>query len=197
MPGTDLPGYIFHLSYLGIFLWFAFIEQVTPVPEEVSLITLGYISIHTGLNPFICGVVSAIGLLTTDNLLYYLSLKGKKLSRKLFAKPDQRLVSRIKQNLHDNPKKTLIIMALLPKLRFLSPIVSATSGISWKIFLYVNSVVTVFYVCVYMLLGILFQHQLQAVFQELEMWQHIIFSIVMIAVAVLIILRIRKMMKEM
>lgn len=45
MPHTDLPGYIYHLSWFGIFLWFAFLEQLTPIPEEISLMTLGYISV--------------------------------------------------------------------------------------------------------------------------------------------------------
>jgi membrane-associated protein len=195
MPQQDITEYIYHLSYFGIFLWFAFIEQLTPIPEEISLISLGYISMHTSLNPLISGLVSIIGLLTADNLFFYLSLKGNKLAKKLMGSINHQLTERIKHNLQSNSKETLIVMALLPKLRFLSPIISAVAGISWKLFFLVNSLATVFYVTVYMLIGILFYAQLKAVLQQLQIWQHVIFISVMIPVAVFLVTRIRKIIE--
>jgi membrane protein DedA with SNARE-associated domain len=196
MPHTDLPGYISQFSWLGIFLWFAFIEQLTPVPEEISLMTLGYVSISTSLNPLLSGAVAAIGLLTADNLLFYFSLKGNKLTRKLTDKTNTQLLDRLRQNLQQHAKKTLIIMALLPKLRFLSPIISAAAGISWKLFLVINSAATLFYVAAYMLIGIVFHKQLKAVLHELKLWQHIIFIAVMAFIAVFLILKIRKIISK-
>lgn len=64
----DISQYVYHFSYLGIFLWFAVIEQFTPIPEDVSLITIGYISMHTPLDPWLASGVSLIGLLTADNV---------------------------------------------------------------------------------------------------------------------------------
>jgi membrane-associated protein len=191
MP-SGLSEYIYHLSYLGIFLWFAFIEQLTPVPEEISLVSLGYVSMHTHLRPVICGLVSVIGLLTADNLFFYLSLKGNKLAHKLVSRVSHQLTDRIKQNLQRNPKKTLIIMALLPKLRFLSPIISATIGIPWKLFFLINTIATIFYTVVYMLIGIFFYSQLEMLLHELKLFQHLIFIGVMVTIAVFLILRIRK-----
>lgn len=86
-------------------------------------------------------------------------------------------------------------MALLPKLRFLSPLISASAGISWRLFFWINSIATVFYVALYVLIGILFQRQLQMALHELQVWQHVIFAVVMIAIAILIILNIRKKIK--
>jgi membrane protein DedA with SNARE-associated domain len=196
MPHTDLPGYIYHLSWLGIFLWFAFLEQLTPVPEEISLMTLGYISITTSLNPLISGAVAAAGLLTADNLLFYFSLKGNKLTKKLTDNTNIQLLGRLKRNLQHEAKKTLIIMALLPKLRFLSPVIAGTAGISWKLFFFVNSAVTVFYVAVYMLIGILFHSQLGVVLRKVKLWQHIIFIGAMAGIAVFLILTIGKIVKK-
>lgn len=193
MPHTDLPGYIYHLSWFGIFLWFAFLEQLTPVPEEISLMTLGYIAITTSLNPLISGGVATIGLLTADNLLFYLSLKGNKLTRKLTDNTNTQLLDRLKRNLQHHAKKTLIIMALLPKLRFLSPVIASSAGISWKLFFFINSAATVFYVAVYMLIGILFHRQLGAVLHKVKLWQHIIFIGAMVGITVFLILTIRKL----
>ncbi|QEC65781.1 hypothetical protein FRZ67_00105 [Panacibacter ginsenosidivorans] len=189
---SSLPDYIYHLSYIGIFLWFAFIEQVTPVPEEVALITVGYTSMHTKLEPVVCGVIAIAGLLTADNLIFYLSLKSNKLVEKLTGKVNKHLADKIKMNFQKNAVKTLIVMALLPKLRFLSPVISAASGISWKLFLFINSLVTVFYVTVYMLIGIFFQKQLNAVLHELALWQHIIFVAIILTIAIFLIVKIKK-----
>jgi membrane protein DedA with SNARE-associated domain len=193
MPHTDLSGYIYHLSWFGIFLWFAFLEQLTPIPEEISLMTLGYISVIISLNPLISGAVAVAGLLTADNLLYYFSMKGNKLTRKLTDKTNTQLLDRLKRNLQQNAKKTLIIMALLPKVRFLSPVIAATANISWKLFFFVNSIATVFYVAAYMLIGILFHRQLGILIRELKYWQHIIFIVSMAGIAIFLILTIRKL----
>ncbi len=192
MSQPGLPEYIYHLSYFGIFLWFAFIEQLTPIPEEISLVSLGYVSMHTPLNPVICGLVSVIGLLVADNLFFYLSLKGNKLAHKLVSKVSHQLMDRIKRNLQRNSKKTLIIMALLPKLRFLSPIISATVGIPWKLFFLIDSSATIFYSTVYILIGIFFYSQLEMLLHELKLFQHLIFIGVMVIIAIFLVLRIRK-----
>jgi membrane protein DedA with SNARE-associated domain len=196
MPQTDLHNYIYHLSWFGIFLWFAFIEQLTPVPEEISLISLGYLSLNTPLNPLFSGAVAVMGLLTADNLLFYLSLKGSSLTKKFINKINAQLLNSVGRSLKRNAIKTLIIMALLPKVRFLSPIISATSGIRWKLFFFINSAATVFYVAVYMLIGVLFQNQLNVVFRKLKAWQHVIFFVAIAAIAVFLILRNRKFFRK-
>lgn len=193
---SDLYQYVDDFSYAGIFIWFAFVEQLTPVPEEVSLISLGYLSMHTVLNPLICGIVSVIGLLCADNLFFFLALKGNKLVQQLTGKINNQLINRIKQNLQRNPRKTLVIMALLPKLRFLSPVISATLGIRWRLFLLINSLATIFYVTLYMLIGILFHHQLQEMLRELHTMRHIIFIIFMIVLSIIIFFMIKKTTKK-
>lgn len=192
MPSHNIAEYIYHFSYLGIFLWFAFLEQLTPVPEEVSLISLGYISMHSSIDPLIGGFVAITGLLSADSLFFYLSLKGNKIIKRIMGKTSNKLINTIRQDLQRDTRKTLIIMALLPKLRFLSPIISANFGISWKYFFSINSIATMFYVTVYLIIGIFFQKQLQTILHELELWQHIIFVFIMILVAISLVFMIRK-----
>lgn len=192
MSHADLPQYIYHLSYLGIFLWFAIIEQLTPVPEEISLITLGYISRHSDLNPVVCGIISLAGLLLFDNLLFYLSLTGNKFARKMTSKAQDNLIVGIRKKLNQNSKKTLIVLALLPKLRFLSPLISANAGISWRLFLIINSLATCFYVVFYLLLGFLFHQQLETIFHRVAAWQHALFIVAILALAGFFILIMKK-----
>jgi len=190
MQVNGFTHYIF--TYPGMFLWFAIIEQFTPIPEEVALMTVGYISVHSSLNAVLSAAVSVAGLLTADNIFFYLALKGNKLSERALKKVNHKLLDKMKDGLHKHAVKTLIIMALLPKLRFLSPVISATTGISWKLFMIVNTTVTAFYVTVYMFIGIFFHSQLNAILKKVQLAQHAIFIGVMILVGIAIIWGIGK-----
>jgi membrane protein DedA with SNARE-associated domain len=192
MPQTDISSYIIHLSYLGVFLWFVIIEQLTPIPEEVSLMSIGYIAIHNDLDPFLCGVAALTGLLICDNLLFYISFTGNKLAQKLLHKVSPRLMDRIKKNLETNSFKALFLSALLPKLRFFSPLIAAAMNVSWKKFFFVNAAATLFYVLVYMSIGIFFHTQLDAVLAEMKLIQHSIFVVLMITVAVFVAFKAQK-----
>jgi len=195
MQHNDLVSYIQRFSYPGIYLWFAIGEQLTPVPEEISLISIGYISKNFSLNPFIAGLASLAGLLSFDNFLFFISKKGNKFSDKLLRKINSKLLDKIKNDLKTKPVKTLTVMALVPKLRFISPIVSGISDISWKIFLLVNSIVTAFYVVVYMFLGAFFHTQLSRLFHKITITQHAIFIVFLICFAIFLAVVIRKTSK--
>lgn len=197
MPHQDVAQYILQFSYLGIFLWFAIIEQVTPVPEEVSLMSLAYITMHTPLNPWISGLVALGGLTVADNAFYYLSFSGNKLIGRLTGKVNSKLLDKLKVNIRTKPVPAILTMGLLPKLRFLSPVLAAATGISWRLFFGVNLIVTTFYVAVYMLIGIFFHTQLQSILRELHMWQHLIFIVLMILAALLFVYKLNfRHMKE-
>ena len=193
MHHSSLTDYIQQFSYLGIFLWFAVIEQVTPIPEEVYLISLGYVAIHVGLNPFLSGIVALAGLLATDNVLYYLSLKGNKLAKKLLSKINPAIMERIERNFKERSVKTLFVTALIPKLRFFSPIIAGTLKVRWPTFLFINGGATLFYVIVYMCIGIFFHNQLTAVLKKLDFVQHGIFIVVMIIVAVFVAVKAKNL----
>ncbi|MEX6690903.1 VTT domain-containing protein [Danxiaibacter flavus] len=192
MEHSDLSAYIYSFSYLGIFFWFALLEQLTPIPEEVSLISLGYICTHSSLNPLLAGAVSVVALLTTDNVFFYLSLKGSKVVKKTIGKVSSGVLKRLRTNLKKNAKSTLFVLALLPKLRFLSPVVSATVGISWKLFFIVNSIATGLYVAFYIVVGMLFQKQLAKSLQKLHLTQHITFVASMACITVIVFIVIKK-----
>ena len=83
-------------------------------------------------------------------------------------------------------------MALVPKLRFFSPIIAGVSSITWKQFFWVNFFATLLYVSVYIFIGLVFQSQLDRVFREVQFLQHSIFILVMIAIAVYVTVKMRK-----
>jgi membrane protein DedA with SNARE-associated domain len=196
MQHHDLSYYVLQFSYLGIFLWFAIIEQLTPIPEEVYLMTLGYIAVHAGMNIFLCGIAALAGLLTTDNLLFYLALKGNKFSQKLLRKINHELLDKIKKKLQKKAAVTIFIGALVPKLRFFNPLIAGSINIKFKIFFIANALAALLYVAVYMCIGILFHNQLNYILKKLAYVQHGVFIVVMVAIAIFIAVKMKKLVFE-
>ena len=192
----DISSVIIQLSYFGIFLWFAVIEQLTPVPEEVYLMSVGYIAVHAHMNIILCGIAALSGLLATDNLLFYLALKGNKFSHKLLNKINHNLLENIKNKLKNKAALTIFIGALVPKLRFFNPLIAGSIGIKFKIFSLANAAATLLYVAVYMSVEIVFHRQLNYILKKLEYVQHVIFTGVMIILAIFIIIKMRKLVFE-
>lgn len=192
MQTTDISTYIHHFSYLGIFLWFLVFEQFTPIPEEVSLISLGYICKHNHLNLFVAGGFALAGLLIVDNTLFYLSGKGRRFTGKLAQNYDGKLLSELKGELRTHTTRTLIICALLPKVRFLSPILAASSGVGWKQFFVVNTLTTLFYVSGYIASGVFFHQGLASVLSHMQTFQHLIFILIITFIFIWLVIKVRK-----
>jgi membrane protein DedA with SNARE-associated domain len=196
MQHNDIAYYILQFSYFGIFLWFAVIEQLTPIPEEVYLMSAGYIAIHAHMNIVFCGVAAVAGLLVTDNLLFYFAFKGNKFSQKLLKKINHELLDKIKVRLQKKAAITIFIGALVPKLRFFNPLIAGSINIKFRIFFFANALATALYVVVYMSIGILFHRQLNFILKKLDFLQHGVFIGVMIVIALFLIIKMSKLILE-
>lgn len=190
----ELSGYIAAFSYPGIYIWFAVLEQLTPIPEEVSLTSLGYIARQAHLNYIACWLTSLAGLLSTDTFLFYIALKGNRITERLLDKINPKIVDKLKERLKAHPARAILVFALLPKLRFLSPIICGTGGISFRLFFILNLMATACYTTFYMVVGILFHRQLNRILHTLLTMQHLVFIGSMLLLTGLIIWKLRKPM---
>jgi membrane protein DedA with SNARE-associated domain len=114
------------------------------------------------------------------------------MSTKALEKISPRLLDSLKEQLKQNKIKAIIVMGLLPKLRFLSPIICGSGGIQFRLFLLLNMAVTAFYTAFYIMLGIVFHNQLKRIMHKLELWQTVIFIVLMITITVFVFVRVRK-----
>src|SRR5947207_2375917 len=110
--------FIRNYGYFGIFIWFITFDQLTPLPEEISLIVLGYFIAHHTFNPVFAGIASIAGFLTVDIVYYWLARTGSRLlkRRKRKKKPSGFLV-RYKKMLKEKMLKALLILAFIPRVR--------------------------------------------------------------------------------
>ncbi len=182
---TDFQQLIEQFSYLGIFFWFAFFDQITPIPEELVLITMGFIANQGHLDPVLAGAVAVGGLMVIDNLYYGLGRSGKMIFNRFRKASEMEVMERFKTRIKQHDWQTIFMMSYFPKLRFITPFLAAAAGIRWARFAMINAASSATYVTLYILLGIFFQQQLQAIKLEILMLYITIFTL-MIGIIVFI-----------
>lgn len=79
----DLPPFVITLGYFGLFIYFISLDLITPVPDEVSLLTIGFLCSKGTFNPLVAGAVSLAAFTTIDLVYYYMTGLGNKWSQKV------------------------------------------------------------------------------------------------------------------
>ena len=174
------------MSYLGIFIWFLFLDQLTPIPEEVTLLSIGYIAQHHLVNPYIAGLSAFCGLTIIDNLFYWLSFSGNKLIIRFKNKIGEKMRQKYINGMENHAVRTLLILSFIPKIRFFSPIFAGLFKVKWSTFFIVNGVGTIIFIAVYIVAGMLFHSGLAYLLKELEMLRHFIFVIFMVVITIIV-----------
>lgn len=192
MESHDITYYIIRYSYLGIFIWFLIIDQLTPIPEELVLLTVGYLMHSIPIHPVFAGISAAMGLMIVDNIYYYLAFTGNKWTQRVQQKQRKLLIRKFSQELQKHQIRTLLIIAFIPKVRFFGPILAGFSKLPYKHFLLINSVGTLTYVTVYLSMGYYFHHAMELIIKKVEIYHHGIFAVFVLTMAVLISLYVNK-----
>lgn len=185
---TDFQVLLLQYSYLGIFLWFVFFDQITPIPEELVLITMGFLANQGHIHPILAGATALIGLVIIDNVYYGLGKSGKMLF-KLRKASMITLMERFKKRIQLHAWQTIFMMSYFPKLRFITPFLAAAAGIGWIRFAIINATSSATYVTLYILLGIFFERQLKEIELEVLMIYITIFTFIIGVVVFIYIFR--------
>ena len=165
------------LSYLGVFIIGLLANLIIPVPEEVSLITLGYLS---GIGAFhIVFVIPLIiiGLLINDLLIYWLSKKGSNITQtfynKFFASQFQFL-----QNIdNDRLEKIILFSRFFAFFRFLAPFLGGMYKIPIRRFIYLEILSISMYSTIYLFLGFFLHNQVEKIILGVNTIEHIILGL--------------------
>lgn len=151
------------LSYGGVFILAIISNVFVPVPEELILLAMGYL---TGIGVFKYILVSAIfiaGMLLSDYVLYSLSLKGSKLTKRLVKRLEKRGVLKNEQYMRNNIKKIIFFSRFLVYLRFIGPVLSGYLKIPRKTFLKYDLLALIIYVNIFLGLGNYFHKKLDLI----------------------------------
>jgi membrane protein DedA with SNARE-associated domain len=195
----NTPGFVEFIErfgYIGIFLWFITIDQVTPIPEEISLLIVGYLCAHEVFHPLAAGLFCLAGFISADIAYYYLSRTGSKLIKRRPGKPRSSWMTSYREKLKTHMAKTVAILTFIPRMRMWAPILAGSSRLSFKKFLLFDSLALIAFTALYLSLGIIFNNSLGALMAKMKNLQHFIFFGFLLVAAVVIIVIERRRRKN-
>jgi len=196
MKDHELLKLIQEYSYLGIFIWFALVQLIFPIPQEIALISIGYISTHIDINIFLSIAASAAGITISDMILFYLSRSGSKITQVLISKFNKSWRKKVETDIDSDTIKTIFILLMLPEARMIAPLIAGITGIAVKRFAIIDLIANFFLSIIYILLGKFFYSTLQKIGGVFRSYDHYIFiGIMLIAALVLFFFIRRKYMK--
>ena len=183
----DFVAYAKQLSYLGVFIWFTVFDFVAPFPDEVSLLTVGYLVSLGYFNPFLIALIPLVSFLLTDTLSFFLSREGRNLfGGKKKRKPAKRGTFRsfVTRTIEKNLPGPIIAVCFIPRMRVWGPIVSGTLRIPYRKFILFDAIGVALFVGLYLTLGYFFGISLSAIFKDLAAMKSTIFVIILLLLGI-------------
>ena len=185
--------YLEHFSYIGIFILVLLSGYLIPIPEEILLLLVGYISGFGFNNLYIAMLASILGVLAGDNILFWLSrYKGSKLIDRLKRKIRRNELMKYRRLMKKHIGKTIFILRFIVGLRFFGPFLAGSMKAKWKTFQLYNLLAVVIYVPILVFLGYRFHNQLVLLITEFEIARHIIFVLSLVVLGYLISIFLNK-----
>ncbi len=180
MTGTEeIIGQLSALSYGGIWLVSFFANVVIPIPEEITLLALGYL-VGTGhINALIIIPLVISGLLASDIVLYSLSKHGSKFTtlfyERFFAK---RLAQKGDRWLEMHIGKIIFISRFLVQFRFIGPFLAGQRKLPFKQFLVYDLFALVIYVPLFIFLGWYFESKISLIIEDVGKFKNILLILI-------------------
>jgi len=192
LDSPEFSPFIQHYGYLGIYIWFITFDQLTPFPEEISLLIVGYLSALGIFNPILAGVCSLLGFFTIDSIYFFLSKKGSGWIKKK-TKGLSTLMQRYREKIKSHSFKAFFILCFIPRMRLFAPVLAGSANYSFKRFILLDGIALLAFASVYTTLGFVFYKSLNKLISKVNGVQNIIFfgGIAMVA-AVIIFFVIRR-----
>jgi membrane-associated protein len=174
-----LLSFLHQFSYLGLFLLLAAGAIVVPIPEEITLLTAGYL-VAIGVIGAPLGILASIvGLITGDSLLFYLARLGGSYAQKLRARVNKIGLEKTWLFSPTQPLRPVFILRFLTGIRFIAPIYAGFEQASWQGFLVTDLISLVIFVPGMFWLGYAFHASILVFIASFEVVRHSVFLIVL------------------
>lgn len=190
----EIPEYIQHLSYTGIFLWFLLTQLVIvmPIPEEVVLISIGYVSATGVWNPFVAAAIALATLILSDGIFYFLSRSGNRYVTRLVRRSEGGAFAKAESQMKRDMPRAVFTLTFIPRLRFFGPVLAGVLKLKWPAFFLADSSALFIYVSVYTVLGFFFHRSLAGIFKNVAVLQHVLFIAAIIVIGAIVGIVARK-----
>src|SRR5438876_3948816 len=196
LPSNELIYYFTHYGYIGIYIFFVTVDQVAPIPEEVTLIVIGYLASLGFLNPFIAGIFCIAAFFTIDAIYFYLTKTGSRLVKKMKQGAEKPALRNYKSKLHKHMFKTILILSFLPRVRLLTPVIVALTELHFKKFVVYSMLSLALFCAVYISLGYAFSKSIETLLQGTGALTHYLFIGAMVALTIALSIIVSRKFKQ-
>lgn len=180
------------LHYTGLFLMALLSNLFIPVPEELVLLGVGYL---TGIKTFSytsAMIIFIVGMLVSDIFLYTLAKKGNKLVQKPMRVLQKRGVLSNKEFARKHIRKIIFFSRFLVYLRFTGPVMAGWLKLKTRIFIIYDFFALVIYVNIVMGLGNYFHKQIFAITEGVVQFRNYLITAVLILITIWLFRTIRR-----
>lgn len=166
-PTAELYDIVTAYTYLGIIVYYIFLDFISPVADEFSIIIIASLA-HTGLMNIWDGALAAfLALYTRNIILFYLSRNRHKLIDKLTSRHPE-ILEKYQKRMSDKLTGTVLILTFIPKMRILVPFAAGLARVSFKRFLAIQAAALALFIGIYYPLGIFFYRSMKALMDRVE-----------------------------
>ncbi len=158
-----------------MFLLLAGAGIVSPVPEEITLITAGYFGALHLIDPIRAVPLAIVGLLIGDSILFFLGKSGSGYAKRIHLRFAERGLERTWIFSPDRPLRAVFILRFMTGIRMIAPIFAGLNNASWAGFLLTDFVALVIYVPLLFFLGFHFHNNILSFLATFEVIRHIVF----------------------
>lgn len=179
--------YIEHFTYAGLFIVLILCGVGLPLPEDVALLTGGYL-VHRGIIEYpITLIVALVGVVAGDNSLFFLGRRfGTGLVRYFgINRPGtQTQIEWIRDFMRRHGHRAIFYARFLAGLRALVYLSAGSFGVTPLRFLFYDFLGAIISVPIVVSIGYLFGGQLEAAIQYLGGFERLIWIVIILSIAV-------------
>ncbi len=186
LSSSFLIQYLNHFSYLGIFIYFGSIGYLIPIPEEIILTILGYLSSIGHSNPWLVFLAALSGVMVGDNIFYWLCYRHGKYLLKFKNRVKKEVWDKYERLMVNNIGKTLILSRFFISFRFLGPVIAGSLRVRWHLFMAYDLPIVAAYLGAFIYLGIYFRHRYLLAISLVEQLRSFILAVILIALMIFI-----------
>ncbi len=180
-------SFLQHFSYIGVFSSIVVSGYILPVPEEIVLITIGYLSASGMFSLLGAILVSYLATLASDIFLYALAKKDSKFTKKLKSRIQKNTIVKNWMSKPNQIGRAVFLMRFFVGLRFLGPILAGGMNVSLKKFIFFDSLALLLYVPFFVFIGFHFSHSFLSIITRVEAVRHMIFAVVITVLSVMLL----------
>ena len=196
MEAQEIINQIGVLSYSGIWILAFLSNAVVPVPEEVVLLVLGYLSGGHIFNIWIIIPIFITGLFTSDIIIFTLARRGSKFLQRIYNKFFASRVEGREEWIDRHMIKIIFFARVTIYLRFLGPFLAGQKRVPYRKFLFWDFLALIFYVPFYLFIGMYFRSRIESIIAGVGVLENIILAIIMLVVLFFLVRFVRRYIRK-